>query len=77
MAGARRLHKNVIRPPLPQPQIPAGVMARVLTSHTGPGGWLERGLKVSLSHPNIAAQPDCFELCGPIPAEWRGGKHGG
>jgi hypothetical protein len=52
----------------PTPQL-EGAMARCLISHTGPGGWIERGLTVPLSHANVAVHPEWFELVAPIPTE--------
>ena len=46
-----------------------GVCARCVATHLGVGGFVERGDKVRLAHPNVALYPDRFELSGPIP-DW-------
>jgi hypothetical protein len=42
---------------------------RCTQTHAGIGGYLERGIRVKLEHPNVRQHPDWFELSGPIP-DW-------
>ena len=55
-----RLRKH--QPDAPSVRLPDGAMARCLASHTGYGGWVERGDIVPLTHPNVARHLDCFEV---------------
>jgi hypothetical protein len=54
--------------------LPDGVMARCTQSHVGPAGFIEKGWKLPLDHAGVRKWPEVFELCGDIPAEWRGGN---
>jgi hypothetical protein len=63
MPRLRPSHNEQPRAPHPFGEL----FARCVSTHTGSAGHFEHSIKVRLDHPAVRANPEQFELAGPIP----------